>query len=252
MTPVAVVTGVDGGIGAATARTLAGAGYRVVGVDRGVVGKKRRQAVSHYLQADLALPSEVTRLCTRIAAELPVLDLLVNNAAVQLAGPVEETSVEQWDEVMAVNLRAPFLLVRHLVHCLASGRGGAVVNVASVHAIASSTGIAAYAASKGGLAALTRALAVELAPRRVRVNAVLPGAIDTTMLDAGLRRGHLRGNDLDRLKAELGTRTVAGRIGRPEEIAEAVLFLADPERSGFVTGQQLVVDGGATARLSTE
>lgn len=252
MTSVALVTGVDGGIGAATARVLATAGYRVIGVDRGPEGTAVRNGVWRYLQADLASPEEVAALCADVSAGERRLDVLVNNAAVQVAGSITDTSVERWDEVMAVNVRAPFLLVRHLLDRLAAGDGGAVVNVASVHAVATSASIAAYAASKGALAALTRALAVELAPRGVRVNAVLPGAVDTPMLEAGLRRGHLSGGDLGRLKEELAGRTVAGRIGRPEEVAEAILFLADGRRSGFVTGQQLVVDGGATARLSTE
>ena len=128
-------------------------------------------------------------------------------------------------------------------------RRGAVVNVASVHAIATSAGLAAYAASKGAVVALTRAAALELAPEGIRVNAVLPGAIDTQMLRDGLSRG---GPDIDAGMAALAERTPLGRIGRPQDVAEAVLFLADASRSSFITGQTLVVDGGATARLSTE
>ena len=112
--------------------------------------------------------------------------------------------------------------------------------------------IAAYAASKGALLALTRALAIELAPDSIRVNAVLPGAVDTPMLRSGLTRGHLQGANVQELMQDLGRRTVMGRVGRPEEIAQAILFLADGDRSSFMTGQTLVVDGGATARLSTE
>ena len=126
------------------------------------------------------------------------------------------------------------------------------MNVGSVHAIATSANIATCAASKGALLALTRALAIELAPDRIRINAVLPGAVDTPMLHSGLTGGHLQGADVQELIRDLGRRTVIGRVGQPEEIAQAILFLADNDRSSFMTGQSLVVDGGTTARLSTE
>jgi len=129
---------------------------------------------------------------------------------------------------------------------------GSIVNVGSVHAIATSANIAAYAASKGALSALTRALAIKFAPDQIRVNAVLPGAVKTDMLLAGLQRGHLSGDRPDQLLDNLGRKTVMGRVGTSEEIARAILFLADANQSAFMTGQSLVIDGGATARLSTE
>jgi NAD(P)-dependent dehydrogenase (short-subunit alcohol dehydrogenase family) len=180
------------------------------------------------------------------------LDALVNNAAVQIAKPLLETSVEEWDAVMVSNLRAVFLAVK-LAHPLmrTSGRG-AIVNVSSVHAVATSAHIASYAASKGGLLALSRAMAIEFAPDQIRVNAILPGAVDTPMLRAGLSRGHVgKGSIPDRLE-NLASKTVIGRVGKPEEIAHAIYFLADETQSSFMTGQALIVDGGATARLSTE
>jgi NAD(P)-dependent dehydrogenase (short-subunit alcohol dehydrogenase family) len=109
-----------------------------------------------------------------------------------------------------------------------------------------------YAASKGGLLALTRALAIEFAPQNIRVNAILPGAVDTPMLRAGLDRGHLGGSDVLTRLDNLARKTVNGRIGQPQEIARCIYFLADNEQSSFMTGQALIVDGGATARLSTE
>jgi NAD(P)-dependent dehydrogenase (short-subunit alcohol dehydrogenase family) len=118
--------------------------------------------------------------------------------------------------------------------------------------VATSANIAAYAASKGGLLALTRAIAIEFAPDNIRANAILPGAVDTPMLRAGLGRGHVGGNDILERLDNLARRTVNGRVGRPEEIAHAIFFLADGEQSSFMTGQALIIDGGATARLSTE
>jgi NAD(P)-dependent dehydrogenase (short-subunit alcohol dehydrogenase family) len=118
--------------------------------------------------------------------------------------------------------------------------------------VQTSANIAAYAASKGGLLALTRALAIEFAPDNIRVNAILPGAVDTPMLRAGLGRGHAGHGDMQDRLDNLARRTVNGRIGQPAEIAHAIYFLVDEEQSSFMTGQALVVDGGATARLSTE
>jgi NAD(P)-dependent dehydrogenase (short-subunit alcohol dehydrogenase family) len=176
---------------------------------------------------------------------------LVNNAAIQVCKPIVETTVEEWDTVMASNIRSVFLGVKFAYPFLVSG--GAIVNISSVHAMATSPNIAAYAASKGALLAFTRALALEFASRAIRVNAVLPGAVRTQMLLSGLSRGHL-GSDTDPedLVAQLGSKHVLQRVGNPHEIGEAILFLADSARSSFITGQALVVDGGALARLSTE
>lgn len=232
---VAVVTGAAGGIGAATAARFAAAGWQVVPIDRE--------------QVDLASAEATEALFAQTARRFPVVDALVNNAALQLAKPVLEITAAEWDEVLAVNLRAPFLAVRALHPCLRAAGRAAVVNVCSVHAVATSPGLSAYVASKGALLALTRALALELAVDGIRVNAVLPGAVDTPMLRAGLGRG---GEDPAAAAERLATRTPVGRLGSPEEIAEAVYFLSDASLSGFVTGAALTADGGATARLSTE
>jgi NAD(P)-dependent dehydrogenase (short-subunit alcohol dehydrogenase family) len=242
------VTGVAGGIGLATARRLSASGYRVFGLDQSAAPEGVELA--GYAIIDLgqheALPVAVERLLEGVEA----LELLVNNAALQLCAPLEATSVEELRAVLDVNLVAPFALTQHCLARLERARG-AVVNVASVHALATSRHIAAYAASKGGLVALTRALALELAGRGVRVNAVLPGAIDTPMLAAGLERAAGAGDAAARLAA-FGARHPVGRVGSPDEIASAIEYLADPARASYITGATLVVDGGVTARLSTE
>ncbi len=249
MTRVALVTGAAGGIGRATATACVQAGYEVVAADRDT--EADAPAGCHFRRVDLASPGEISALIASIADDYERLDLIVNNAAVQICKPVEETTIDDWDLTMAVNLRAVFWLVREATPWLGQ-RGGAIVNIASVHALATAPNIAAYAASKAGLLGLTRALATELAADGIRVNAVVPGAVDTPMLEAGLSRGHLGSGDVKALKAELARRTPAGHLGRPQDIAETAVFLADNDRSGFVTGQAFVVDGGATARLSTE
>lgn len=248
---VVLITGAAGGIGRATVRLFAGCGWRVIGVDRRELDEPFPED-GVYIQSDISNPDDIRSIYDQAKAFSPVLDAVVNNAAVQIAKPLLETSAEEWDMVMASNLRSVFLGAKLAYPLLTAAGGGALVNVSSVHAVATSANIAAYAASKGGLLALTRAMAIEFAKDNIRVNAILPGAVDTPMLRSGLARGHLDGGSLiDRLE-NLARKTVNGRIGQPEEIARTIYFLADSTQSSFITGQALIVDGGATARLSTE
>jgi glucose 1-dehydrogenase len=248
---VVLITGAGGGIGRATVHHFAANNWRVIGVDRNEFGEDFPQD-GCFIRADISKPESTEQIFEKARAFHPMLNALVNNAAVQVAKPLVETTVEEWDAVMASNLRSAFLFVKLAHPLMKAAGGGAIVNVSSVHAIQTSANIAAYAASKGGLLALTRAMAIEFAPDSIRVNAILPGAVDTPMLRAGLDRGHAgRGNMQERLD-NLARRTVSGKVGKPEEIAHAIYFLADNEQSSFMTGQALVVDGGATARLSTE
>ncbi len=250
-TRILLITGAAGGIGRATVRVFTENGWRVIGVDR-TPPYEEFPRNGLYIQADISLPDKVAEIYEKASAFTDSLDAVVNNAALQIAKPMLETSAEEWDQVMASNLRSVFLGAK-LAHPLLKAKGGgAIVNVSSVHAVATSANIAAYAASKGGLLALTRAMAIEFAPDDIRVNAILPGAVDTPMLRAGLSRGHVGDGDvIDRLE-NLARKTVNGRVGEPEEIARSIYFLADNTQSSFMTGQALVVDGGATARLSTE
>jgi NAD(P)-dependent dehydrogenase (short-subunit alcohol dehydrogenase family) len=250
MTKTLLITGAAGGIGRATVTLFTEKGWRVIGVDRSDFGAEFPSS-GLFIQSDISHPEEMRAIFEKAHAFTDSLDALVNNAAMQIAKPLVETTVEEWDAVMQANLRSVFLGVK-LAYPLLKVSGGAVVNISSVHAIQTSANIAAYAASKGGMLALTRAMAIEFAPDNIRVNAILPGAVDTPMLRAGLGRGHVgHGNMQERLD-NLARKTVNGRVGQPAEIAHAIHFLADNEQSSFMTGQALVVDGGATARLSTE
>lgn len=251
MTRTVLVTGAAGGIGRATVDHFMEAGWRVVAVD------ERPPASAfppdcRFVRSDLSQPDGFAPVVRELAEFATSLDALVNNAALQLIKSLLDTSVEEWDRLMAVNLRAAFLGVKALYPLLKAAGDAAVVNVGSVHALQTSVNIAAYAASKGGLVALTRAMAIEFAPDLIRVNAVLPGAVDTPMLRAGLDRGGKGPTDTEARLADLARRTVSARVGEPAEIARAIYFLADGAHSSFMTGQTLVVDGGATARLSTE
>jgi len=250
MTKTILITGVGGGIGRGCVQHFSEKSWCVIGVDRSDFGEGFPKN-GHFIKADISHPDSVQQIFQEVLNFRPTLEALVNNAAVQVAKPLVETTVEEWDSVMASNLRSVFLFVK-LAYPLLKANGGAIVNVSSVHAVQTSSNIAAYAASKGGLLALTRAMAIEFAPDNIRVNAILPGAVDTPMLRAGLGRGHVGHGDMQERLDNLARKTVNGRVGTPEEIAHAIYFLADNEQSSFMTGQALVVDGGATARLSTE
>jgi glucose 1-dehydrogenase len=255
-TKTVLITGAAGGIGRATVALFAGKGWCVLGVDRALFDKAQGGPAfpdnGLFIQADISRGEELESIFAKAQEFTESLDALVNNAAMQIAKPLVETTVEEWDAVMAANLRSVFLGVKLAYPLLKARGGGAIVNVSSVHAIQTSSNIAAYAASKGGLLALTRAMAIEFAPDNIRVNAILPGAVDTPMLRAGLGRGHVGNGDVQQRLENLARKTVSGKVGRPEEIAHAIYFLADEEQSSFMTGQAMVVDGGATARLSTE
>jgi glucose 1-dehydrogenase len=259
MTKTVLITGAAGGIGRATVANFAEKGWRVIGVDRlpfdVAQGKPFGDAFpvnGLYIQSDISNPASMEAIFLQVRGFTERLDVLINNAAMQIAKPILDTSVEEWDAVMASNLRSVFLSAKLAYPLFKAAGGGAIVNVSSVHAVQTSADIAAYAASKGGMLALTRAMAIEFAKDNIRVNAILPGAVDTPMLRAGLNRGHVGGEDVHQRLENLARKTVNGRVGKPEEIAHAIFFLADEEQSSFMTGQAMVVDGGATARLSTE
>jgi glucose 1-dehydrogenase len=237
-----LITGAAGGVGRATVELFTKKGWRVIGVDRAEFGSGF-PANGLFIQADIADPVQLEAIYNQVSHFTDTLDAVVNNAAIQIVKPLLETSAEEWDAVMASNLRTVFLGAK-LAHPLVKNRGGgAFVNVSSVHAVATSPNVSSYAASKGGLLALTRSMAIEFAKDNIRVNAILPGAVNTPMLSEHLDQAG---------QESLARKTVNGRIGKPLEIAHAIYFLADEEQSSFMTGQSILVDGGATAKLSTE
>jgi glucose 1-dehydrogenase len=248
---VALVTGASGGIGRAIVQIFAVYGWYVLGVDREAFpGEFPGHGL--FLKKDITDPGDMAFIFENVHAVTEKLDALVNNAAISVAKPLLSTSLEEWDAIMTANLRSVFMGIKLAYPLMKAAGHSAIVNVSSVHAVATSANIAAYAASKGGLLAFTRALAIEFAPDNIRVNAILPGAVNTKMLHAGLVRDHAGTGTLSERLENLANKTVMGRIGEPEEIAHAVYFLADEVQSSFMTGQALIVDGGATARLSTE
>jgi 2-deoxy-D-gluconate 3-dehydrogenase len=242
---VAIVTGAASGIGAAIARALAHEGAQVALVDRDDEGAQRvaaeiearRRGGAFALIADVTEPADVDAAFAALGERCERLDILVNSAGIFELAEFTEIPLERWRRTLDVNLTAPMLLSQRAVRAMTGG--GAIVNISSIAATLGAAGSAAYCASKGGLEALTRAMAVELAPLGVRVNAVAPHAIDTPMTSG------LRGT-------EIGARALAGipagRFGAADEVAAAALFLAGP-RAAFVTGATLAVNGGASAML---
>ncbi|MGX9963258.1 SDR family oxidoreductase [Roseomonas sp. F4] len=229
---VALVTGAARGIGRAVAARLARDGWRVVGVDRDLPAEAL--AGVRFLRADVADEAAVAALVDDIRAEEGRLDGLVSNAGFMIRKPIRELSLAEWSAVIATNLTATFLLVREAEAMLRAAKG-AVVTIASTRAIQSEPNTESYAASKGGLVALTHALAVSLGPD-VRVNCVSPGWIDT----AG-----------DPLRPEDHAQHPAGRVGQPADVAALTAWLLGPE-AGFVTGAEFRTDGGMTRKMIYE
>jgi NAD(P)-dependent dehydrogenase (short-subunit alcohol dehydrogenase family) len=246
-----LITGASRGIGRAAWELFAARGWIAIGIGRSSL-EEAQTLPGYYIQGDVSLEEAWRNIKQETKTITNHLDVVVNNAAIQITKPIIETTLEEWDRVINTNLRSVFLSVKYLHPLLKAANGGAIVNVSSVHAVATSNHIAAYAASKGGILALTRALAIELAEDQIRVNTVLPGAVDTEMLRSGLNRDHAGTGPLEKRMETLAQKTVMGKIGSPEEIARAIYFLADQDESGFTTGSSLIVDGGATTRLSTE
>ena len=182
-----LITGANGGIGRATVLEFSRLGWEVIGVDRDTLSFDFPDD-GIFVQTDISQPDNVAELFGQVGKMYQRLDAMVNNAAIQIAKPLIQTTLEEWDSLMAINLRAVFYSVKQAYPLLKAARG-AIVNVSSVHAVATSADIASYAASKGALLALTRAMAIEFAKDDVRVNAILPGAVDTPMLDETIHGG---------------------------------------------------------------
>ena len=247
-----VVTGAAGGIGSATVRRLARDGHKVVCCDIDAAGLKtlvasveREGGVAVAEVGDVTVPTDCERFVTR-AADLGVpLKGLVNNAAVGAFHlTVETTSLEDWQRIIAVNLTSIFLMSRAAIPRIRAAGGGAIVNVSSIHAYATSTGVAPYAAAKGGVLALTRTMALDLAPDYIRVICLIPGAVDTPMLRSHAEREH---KSLAELGFPAGDAEI-GRIAAPEELAGAIAFLLSRDAT-FITGSALVADGGILAKF---
>jgi NAD(P)-dependent dehydrogenase (short-subunit alcohol dehydrogenase family) len=243
---VAMVTGGSMGIGGAVAELLAERGAQVVIVDREepTITLGEGHLAVH---ADVSKPEDVERAVSEALQHAGRLDVLVCSAGIQRYGDAPGTSLETWREVIDVNLSSMFYAAHYAVPHLLKQPGSAIVNIASVQAFAAQRGVLAYSASKGGITAMTRAMAVDHAPH-LRVNAIAPGSVDTPMLREAAKRFTPGDSSPDETVAGWGRMHPIGRPATPREVAEVVCFLAS-ERAAFVTGATVTVDGGLLVQL---
>jgi NAD(P)-dependent dehydrogenase (short-subunit alcohol dehydrogenase family) len=232
-----IVTGSAQGIGEEICHHLKKLNYFVIGIDQ-----KASPHANLSITGNLADPLFYAEIKKQVKDDIYAV---VNNAAVQVEKKLIETEISEWDNLFHINVRAIFLMTKSLNEQLKGP--SSIVNISSVHAKATSEGLAAYASSKGAVSALTRAMAIELG-QKIRVNAILPGAIQTPMLEKGLSRN----GNAQAAKEKLAQSAPLNKIGAPSDVAKLVHFLIDENLSGNITGQEFVCDGGILSKLASE
>jgi len=245
---VAIITGAKSGIGFATALRFAAEGAKVVVADvrdatQEVREITKRGAEALFVQVDVSSELQVNALIEKTVAAYGHLDVLVNNAGMELAKKVTDTTEVEWDRLINVNLKGVFLCSKAAIPVMRRNGGGVIVNVASELGLVGGSEIAAYCASKGGVVQLTKAMAIDHAGDAIRVNCICPGPVSTPLLKAIIETS----SDPEEEQRSIVEKTLLKRLGRPEEIANVILFLASDE-SSYMTGSVVVVDGGWTTQ----
>jgi meso-butanediol dehydrogenase / (S,S)-butanediol dehydrogenase / diacetyl reductase len=244
---IALVTGGGSGIGRATAKLFAAEGATVVIADKNAASAKAVAAEigakAFAITADVSKPADVQAMIAETISKHERLDILFNNAGYGITGSVVETSEEDWDALMSVNVRGVYLGCKYAIPHMIKQGGGAIVNTASTTSTAGIKYRAAYVTSKGAVAAMTRAMALDHVHQNIRINCVAPGTVESSYFDKILADA----SDPKAVRHALEVRQPMMRLGRPEEIAKAVLYLASDDAS-FCTGSTLYADGGWTAR----
>lgn len=246
---VVAITGGAQGIGRGIAFGFADAGYAVSIADpdaeagaEAVAKIEAKGARALFVKTDVADKTEVDRWMDRTVRELACPDVLINNAGIMVRAPFLDLAIDDFDRVMATNVRGTVLCSQAAArHMVKRGQGGAIINIASTRAFMSEPDTESYTASKGAIVALTHGMAISLGPLAIRVNAVSPGWIETRDWQYTPRAEHPHHSERDK------TQHPAQRVGRPEDIAEACLFLA--RHAGFMTGQNITIDGGMTVKM---
>lgn len=247
---VAIVTGGGSGIGAETAKVFAEEGASVVVADWNrdageetvtAIVKQGRQALFCY--TDVSKAQDVEKLVAAAVQQYGRLDVLFNNAAVQIFGKLADTSEADWDRVLSVNLKGVFLGCKYAIPAMIRSGGGSIINMASVLAVVGDPDLAAYCAAKGGVSMLTKAAALAYGPQGIRVNCISPGDVDTPMV----RDYFEQSPNPQALRQEITSKYCLRRIATPRDIARGAVFLASDE-SSFMTGSMLLLDGGLTSK----
>jgi len=248
---VAIVTGGAMGIGQGIAQVFAREGAKVVIADinrdegeRTVAQITEAGGEATFVPVDVADETQVKAMVEAAVNSYKAIHVLVNNAGIGVYKSVLDTSSEEWDRCLGVNLKGAFLCSKYVIPHMRRAGGGAIVNIASVHAVATVASTAPYAASKGGLVALTKNMAIDYAKDNIRVNAICPGWVYTPLIKGIFESS----GDPEGMRRRITERQLLGRLGTPEDIGYAALYLACQE-SSFVTGTCLFVDGGLTAVL---
>lgn len=248
----AIVTGGASGIGLATAQLLAAHGAKVVIADKnrdaGVAAANEIVSSGYeclFVETDVRVSQQVKHLIDKTAQSFNSIDILFNNAGVEIHAAIHEMSEEDWNNVIDTNLKGAYLCSKYAVPHMIRKGGGVIINNSSLMARLALPGTSAYCASKAGLVGLTKAMALDLALYGIRVNVILPGSIDTPLMWLGVEA-----DELDAIKKASAETQPIGRYGQPEEVAKVVLFLALDDAS-FITGSEIPIDGGLGAKIAT-
>jgi NAD(P)-dependent dehydrogenase (short-subunit alcohol dehydrogenase family) len=247
---VAIITGAGSGIGRATAEFFASEGAKVVAADwNKSSGEETATEIASaggealFCHTDVSISSQVDALIGKTVEHFGRLDILVNNAAIQILSTLVETSEADWDRIQSVNLKGAFLTCKYAIPAMKKGGGGAIVNIASVLGLVADPDLAAYCAAKGGLISLTRVAALTYGSEGIRVNCICPGDVETPLVQEYFNKDR----NPEKLRKEVYSKYALRRIASPREIAQAAAFLASSQ-SSFMTGSTLVVDGGLTIK----
>jgi NAD(P)-dependent dehydrogenase (short-subunit alcohol dehydrogenase family) len=241
---VIVVTGGGQGIGLGISQVLLEAGARLIIVQRSPLAAELTSQPVEWIAADLALADSFSAITNAISRNHKRVDVLVNNAGFMFEKTLEQMQLEDWNRMLAVNLTAPAFLSRALLPLMRAAGGGSIVNIGSIEGLAANPQHAAYCASKGGVHALTKAMAVDLGSDNIRVNAIAPGWIRSDLSDDYInaqKDPHTAWEGLYKMHP-------AGRVGEPQDVGRLAAYLAS-DASSFITGQVMVIDGGRTSKL---
>ncbi len=242
MNKTVLITGSSSGIGQGCAYYFKRQGYVVIGVDI----KPDSSSCDFFFKNDVSQSKTFIKISQILLNKKIQLSVLINNAAIQVEKTLIETEESEWDQILSVNLKSIFLSCKYLHSTFT--KPAAIINIASIHGRATSKGLAAYVASKGAICSLTRAMAIELAEKKIRVNSILPGAIETNMLNKGLNRNH----SPSKAKKKLIESSPLKAIGTVDDIAKLCFFLSNEDLSSNITGQEFVCDGGVLSKLASE